>query len=151
MINLRISIALAVLAALAAPMLVQAAPHMALPHDFPTNMTVLPGKRVFNMLGKKPLHLPPYEATAFRQGAVTFPQFEFVEAGVGPLAIRRTVAQTAQGYSFTLEESGHATWAAQCRLATSSSSTRLEGKTQSLERVGDIGRTLQCELQKQAR
>ena len=56
-------------------------PHMVLPKDFPADMTVLPGKRAFNMLGKKPLEIPPYQVTEFRQGPVTFPLFTMVAAG----------------------------------------------------------------------
>lgn len=56
-------------------------PHMVLPKDFPVDMTVLPGKRAFNMLGKKPLDIPPYQVTEFRQGPVTFPQFTTAATG----------------------------------------------------------------------
>ena len=79
-------------------------PHMVLPKDFPADMTVLPGKRAFNMLGKKPLEIPPYQVTEFRQGPVTFPHFTMVDAGSAKVAIRQTESQSRQGYSFKLEE-----------------------------------------------
>ena len=82
-------------------------PHMVLPKDFPVEMTVLPGKRAFNMLGKKPLEIPPYQVTEFRQGPVTFPQLTMVTAGSAKVAIRQTESQSRQGYSFKLEENGH--------------------------------------------
>ncbi len=138
------------LAALCVPLAANAGPHMALPKDFPTNMTVLPGKRAFNMLGKKPLALPPYQVTEFRQGPVTFPQFNVVTVDAAKIAISRTASQSAQGYRFKLEENGHAAWDAQCRLERSSAATRVEGKTSSLEKTGEIAQTLQCELRDQA-
>ncbi|HVT61649.1 MAG TPA: hypothetical protein VHR45_25030 [Thermoanaerobaculia bacterium] len=140
----------ATLAALLVPLAAAAGPHMALPKDFPANMTVLPGKRVFNMLGKKPLAIPPYQATEFRQGPVTFPQFDVVTVGAGNIAISRTASQTKQGYRFKLEENGHPAWDAQCRLERSSSATRVEGKTSSVEKMGEIVQALQCELRDQA-
>jgi len=142
--------ALTVLLAALAPLAANAEQHMALPKDFPTNMTVLPGKRAFNMLGKKPLALPPYQVTEFRQGAVTFPQLDSVTLGAGKVAIRRTASQTAQGYRFQLEENGHAAWGAQCRLERSSWSVRVEGKTTAVEGTGEIVQSLQCELRDQA-
>lgn len=125
-------------------------PHMVLPKDFPVDMTVLPGKRVLNMLGKKPLEIPPYQVTEFRQGPVTFPQFTMVAAGSAKVAIRQTESQSRQGYSFKLEENGHPAWTVQCRLETASSRTSVEGKTSSIERTGEVQQTLECELRGQA-
>ena len=125
-------------------------PHMVLPKDFPVDMTVLPGKRAFNMLGKKPLEIPPYQVTEFRQGPVTFPQFTTVAAGSAKVGIRQTESQSRQGYSFKLEENGHPAWTAQCRLETSSSRTGVESKTSSIERTGEVQQTMECELRSQA-
>jgi len=125
-------------------------PHMVLPQDFPAEMTVLPGKRVFNMVGKKPLEIPPYQVTDFRQGPVTFPQLTLVAAGSANLAIRQTESKSAQGYSFKLEENGRPAWSAQCRLETSSSRTAVEGRTSSLERTGEVRQTMECELRSPA-
>src|SRR4051794_4257307 len=125
-------------------------PHMVLPKDFPAGMTVLPGKRVFNMLGKKPLEIPPYQVTDFHQGPVTFPQLTLVAAGSANLAIRRTESKSGQGYSFKLEEKGRVAWSAQCRLETSSSRTSVEGKTSAIERTGEVQQTLECELRSPA-
>ena len=123
---------------------------MVLPKDFPADMTVLPGKRVFNMLGKKPLAIPPYQVTEFRQGPVTFPQFTMVAAGSTKIAIRQTESRSSQGYSFKLEENGHPAWSGQCRLETVSSRTRVEGNTSSVERTGEVQQALECELHSQA-
>lgn len=125
-------------------------PHMVLPKDFPVDMAVLPGKRVFNMLGKKPLEIPPYQMTEFRQGPVTFPQLTMVTAGSANVTIRQTESQSRQGYSFKLEENGHPAWTAQCRLETASSRTSVEGKTSSIERTGEVQQTMECELRSQA-
>ncbi len=123
---------------------------MVLPKDFPAGMTVMPGKRVLNMLGKKPLEIPPYQVTEFRQGPVTFPELTMVAAGSAKVAIRQTESKSGQGYSFKLEEDGHPAWTAQCRLETASSRISVEGKTSSLERTGEVQQTLECELRSQA-
>ena len=141
-----------VLAACLMPLEATAAgqPHMVLPKDFPADMTVLPGKRAFNMLGKKPLAIPPYQVTHFRQGPVTFPQFVTDSAGTAKIAIRQTESKSRQGYSFKLEDNGHLAWSAQCRLETDSSRTSVEGKTSSVERTGEVRQALECELRSQA-
>jgi hypothetical protein len=125
-------------------------PHMVLPKDFPADMPVLPGKRAFNMLGKKPLEIPPYQVTDFRQGPVTFPELTMAAAGSANVTIRQTETKSGQGYSFKLEENGHPAWTAQCRLETASSRTVVEGRTSSLERTGEVQQTMECELRSQA-
>jgi hypothetical protein len=139
------------------PLAASAAPHVALPQDFPANMIVLQGKRVMNRIGKKPLLIPPYLVTEFHAGAVHSHQSERggLEGAVGGSTISvgstESKARAEQDYGFRLEEAGQAAWAGKCRMTADSSSSSsgivvTSGDVDDL----DIDRVaVQCELREE--